>query len=84
MLQAQLPVEARAGRLRLGRRELVALREGEDALFLGGGVERQRFVEVADGAAGGSRVPCVSGAEEPTEQIVQAPVLPRQFVRQGR
>ena len=77
-------METRAGRLRLGRREPVAGREGEDAVFLCGRVARQRFVEIADGAAGGARISRVDRAEETPQQIVQAPVLPRQLVRQRR
>ena len=84
VLESQLAVEPLLRRLRLRRRELVAGRDGEDPRFFRGRVARERLVKGADGVEGRARAAAVSRAEEPSQQIVQAPVFPGQAVRQGR
>jgi hypothetical protein len=42
-------------------------RDGEDPILFGGGVARERLVEVADGVAGRAGVPRVSRSEEPSQ-----------------
>lgn len=84
MLEAKLPMETLFRRFRLGRREPVAGGNRENPVFFGRGVARERFIEGADRVAGGAGVPRVGRAEEPSEQVVQAPVLSRQANRQER
>jgi hypothetical protein len=84
VLQTQLPVEPCGRRFRFRRGELVAGRGSEDSLLFPGGVAANRIVEFADGVPGRGGVAGVSGAEESSEKVVQAPVLARKTVREGR
>ena len=78
MLETQLPVEPLLGRLRLGRGELVARRDGARTLSSSAAVWRRsassnsRIASRAEAAS-----PAWAAPEESPEEVVQSPVLPR-------